>query len=74
MDDRVPWTGGISNRKILTDSLRELSVWVAVSFSLFVLTWWITGSIQFANSNWRAPACVAVALVIGRPIAKWCRA
>ena len=74
MDDEIPWTGGISNRQILIDSARGLTVWAAVSVSLFVLAWLATNSIHFANLNWRAPLCATLAVVVGRPIARWCRA
>jgi hypothetical protein len=73
MDHQVPWTGGISNREIFLDSLRGLIVWAAVSFSLFALTWWITGNVHFANPNWRVPICVALVVVIGSPLSRWCR-
>jgi hypothetical protein len=73
MHDRVPWTGGISNREIVIDSLRGLTVWAAVSFSLLALAWWITGYIHFPSPHWRMPVCVALGVVIGGPMARWCR-
>jgi len=74
MDDQIPWTGGISNRQILIDSLRGLTVWAATSFSLLALAWWVTRDIHFTNPHWRAPICAALAVVLGGPIARWCRA
>ena len=74
MDYQVPWTGGISNRKILIDSLRGLTVWAAVGFSLLALGWWITGNIQFANPNLRVGICAGLGAAMGGPIARWCRA
>ncbi len=74
MDDQIPWTGGISNRQILLDSLRGLMVWLAVGFSLLVSGWWVTGYFPFANPNWRAPLCADVAGPLAYLIARWCRA
>ena len=72
MDEQIPWTGGISNRQILLDSLRGLTIWAAIAFSLLALGWWITGS--FANSAWRAAVCAAFAGSLSYPVARWCRA
>jgi hypothetical protein len=74
MDGQVPWTGGISNREIVIDSLRGLTVRAAVSFSLFMLAWWIAGNIPFATPHWRMPVCAALAGVMANPIVRWCRA
>jgi hypothetical protein len=74
MDDQIPWTGDMSNRQILMDTARGVTVWAAVSISLFVLAWLATNNLHFANPNWRAPLCAALAVVIGSPIARWCRA
>jgi hypothetical protein len=74
MDDKIPWTGGISNRQILIDSLRGLTVFGAVGFSLLALAWWITGDIHFVNPNLRVGICAGLAAVLGAPIAQWCRA
>ena len=74
MDDQIPWTGGISNRQILADSLRAVTVFAGIGFSLLALTWWVTGYIQFANPHLRVGICGGLAGVVAVPIARWCRA
>jgi hypothetical protein len=74
MDKQIPWTGGISNRQILIDSLRGVTVWASVSTSLSVLAWLATNGVHFANPNWRVPICAALAAAVTTPIARWCRA
>jgi hypothetical protein len=74
MNEQIPWTGGISNRKILIDSIRGATVWASVSTSLFVPAWLATNGVHFANPNWRAPICGALAAAVAAPIARWCRA
>jgi hypothetical protein len=73
MYERIPWTGGISNRQILIDSVRGVTTWMSVAISLSVLVWLATDSIHFANPNWRASICAAVAAAVAVPIARWCR-
>jgi hypothetical protein len=74
MHDQIPWNGGISNRQILADSLRAVTVFAAVGFSLLALAWWLTGYINFANPNLRVGICAGLAAVVGYPVARWCRA
>jgi len=74
MDDQIPWTGGITNRQILIDSLRALTVFGAVGFTLLALAWWVTGEVHFANPNLRVGICTGLAVMVGGPIARWCRA
>jgi hypothetical protein len=44
MHDKTPWTGGISNKQILVDSVRSLAIWLAVTVPLFALLWWLSGA------------------------------
>jgi len=74
MDEEIPWTSGISNRQILTDSLRTVTVFAAVGFSLLALAWWVTEYFQFSNPHLRVGICAGLAGVIGVPISRWCRA
>ena len=73
MGDQIPWTGGISNRQIVLDTARGVTVWAAVATSLFMLVWWISGYVHVATTNWKGPACAAFAGVLSGPIARWCR-
>jgi hypothetical protein len=68
-DDKIPWTGGISNRQIFL----EIAVWVAVSISLFLLLWWVLGFIPFLNPHWRGPIAAGVAGASVGPINWWWR-
>jgi hypothetical protein len=58
MDDKTPWTGGISNRQILVDSIRALAIWLAFSVPVFALLWWASGALVIA-----APLRSAVGVV-----------
>lgn len=72
MDEQLPWTGGISNRQILADSLRGLIVVAAIGFSLLALALWITGHCQFLEHHVRGPLCAAIAGPLAVLIARWC--
>ena len=74
MDEKNPWTGGISNRQIFLDTARAVTVWVAISISLGLALWWLTNGVHFPNPNLRVSVCCALSVVLGGPIARWCRA
>jgi len=71
--DQIPWTGGISNRQILLDTARSVTVWAAVSISLGMFLWWATSSIQFPGLGMRGPLCGVLVVLLGGPITRWCR-
>ena len=41
MDDKIPWTGGISNRQIFIDGAISVLAWLVIGVPLAVLLWWV---------------------------------
>ena len=72
-EDKIPWTGGISNRQILIDTVRGIAVWAALFILLFLLLWWTGDFIPFIKPSLRGPISAGVAVALARLVTRWWR-
>jgi hypothetical protein len=72
-DDKIPWTGGISNRQILIDTIRSVAIWVVVFVLVFLLLWWAADFVPFINPRWKVPISSGLSAALVGPVNWWLR-
>lgn len=70
-EDKIPWTGGISNRQILIDTVRGVAVAVVLAILLYLLLWWAGDFIPFIKPSFRGPISAGVAGGSAGLITRW---
>ena len=69
--DQIPWYGGVSNRQILIDSVRGITIWIGVFIPLIYALWWGASFLSFISPHWQMPICVGLTAALASPIARW---